>query len=149
MTFKEKVFTACIELLNEKIDYLNVSLNDLASGSENDAKSSAGDKHETARAMMQIEHEKLGRQREEFIRQKNELSQIDLKRKSEVLMKGSLLKTNQGYLFLAVPIGKIIVKSIPVIVLSPLSPLGQKLMGMKASEAVEVNGAKYIIEELE
>ncbi len=149
MSLKQKVYTACIELLNEKIEYLNTDLNDLAFGSENDAKSSAGDKHETARAMMQIEHEKLGNQREEFLRQKNEIASIDINRKSEKVTKGSLIKTNQGYLFLAVAIGKITVKGTSVIALSPLSPLGQKLIGMKVSDSVEMNGVKYKIEEVE
>ncbi len=149
MSLKHKVFAACLELLNEKIEYLNADLSDLAFGSENDAKSSAGDKHETARAMMQIEHEKLGNQREEFLRQKNEIASIDVNRKSEKVTKGSLVKTNQGYLLLAVAIGKITIKDVSVIVLSPLSPLGQKLIGLKVSDKTEVNGVKYKIEEVE
>jgi len=148
MSLKHNVFSSCIELLNEKIEYLNAALSDLAFGSENDAKSSAGDKHETARAMMQIEHEKIGNQREEFLRQKNEIASIDVNRKSEQVTKGSLIKTNHGYLFLAVAIGKITVKGTPVIALSPISPLGQKLIGLKATDNVEMNGVKYVIEEV-
>jgi transcription elongation GreA/GreB family factor len=33
-----------------------------------------------------------------------------------------------------------------VIALSPHSPLGQKLMGLKANDAVEMNGTRYKIE---
>jgi hypothetical protein len=149
MSLKQKVYSACLDLLNEKIEYLNAALSDLAFGSENDAKSSAGDKHETARAMMQIEHEKIGNQREEFLRQKNELVSIDVNRKSGEVIKGSLIKTNHGYLFLAVPIGKIDVKTESVIALSPVSPLGQKLIGLKKSDTAEINGVKYKIEGVE
>jgi transcription elongation GreA/GreB family factor len=149
MSLKQKVYDACLDLLNEKIEYLNTSLNDLAFGSENDAKSSAGDKHETARAMMQIEHEKIGRQREEFMRQKNEMASIDINRKSDQVTRGSFIKTNQGYLFLAIAIGKVMVKTTPVIVLSPISPIGQKLIGLKVSDSIEMNGIKYTIEEIE
>jgi transcription elongation GreA/GreB family factor len=149
MSLKQKIHTACMDLLNEKIEYLNAALSDLAFGSENDAKSSAGDKHETARAMMQIEHEKIGNQREEFLRQKNELASIDINRKSDEVTKGSLIKTNHGYLFLAVPVGKINIKSESVIALSPISPLGQKLIGLKKSDTAEMNGVKYKIEAVE
>jgi hypothetical protein len=148
MTLKQKVHAACLGLLNRKIDDLNAALNDLAHGSENDSKSSAGDKHETARAMMQIEHEKLGNQREEFLRQKSELTALDINKKSGHVVMGSLVKTNNGYLFLAVPIGRINIKSEPVIALSPASPLGQKLVGLKKSETAEMNGVRYVIEEI-
>src|SRR5439155_6549785 len=97
--------------------------------------------------MMQIEQEKHGNQRKEFLRQKNELASIDVNRKSEQVTRGSLIKTNQGYLFLAVAIGKIVVKGTSVIALSPLSPLGQKLVGLRASDTVEMNGVKYKVEE--
>ena len=148
LSFKQKIFSFCLDLLNEKINELNIALRDLKEGAENDAKSSAGDKHETARAMMQLEHDKIGNQREEFLRQKSELENIDINKKTSQVTKGSLLKTNLGFIFLAIPIGKINVDGVFVIVLSPQSPLGKKLIGLKTSEFAEINGMKYMIEEL-
>ena len=76
MNFKQKIFAACLASLDEKINSLKTSLLELEEGSENDTKSSAGDKHETARAMMQIEQEKLGKQLNELLEQKNSVEKI-------------------------------------------------------------------------
>ena len=57
MRLKEKVHAACLQLLTDKIKVIQDNLQGLTQGAENDNKSSAGDKHETARAMMQLEQE--------------------------------------------------------------------------------------------
>ncbi len=78
MTFKQKIYAHCCNLLDEKIRSLKSSLQELEEGSVNDTKSSAGDKHQTARAMMQIEQEKLGKQLNEVFEQKSVLEKIDI-----------------------------------------------------------------------
>lgn len=148
MIFKEKVFSTCTELLNTKIQQFKLSLHDLTQGAENDSKSSAGDKHETARAMMQLEHEKISKQLEETLLQKNELTKIEFISKATQVIKGSLIKTNHGYLFLSVAIGKITIDNTIVIVLSPQSPLGLKLMGLKKGETASINSTHYFIESI-
>ena len=134
-------------LLDERISALYAALNDLTEGAESDAKSSAGDKHETARAMMQIEHENISRQLDELLKEKNELSRIDMGT-GAVIAKGSLIKTNHRYIFLAVAMGKVMADGVPVIVLSPQSPLGKKLPGLAPGDAAEMNGMQYVIEEV-
>ena len=148
MTFKNNVYEACIQQLVDKIAYLQAALNDLTEGAENDAKSSAGDKHETSRAMMQIEHEKISKQLSDTLLQKSNIEQIDLTFKSPTIGTGSLLKTNKGYLFMSAALGKINVNGKDVITLSMQSPLGQKLAGLKTGSLTEINGTQYIIEEV-
>jgi hypothetical protein len=53
-----------------------------------------------------------------------------------VISKGSLVRTNRGIIFLAVALGKISVGSVDVITLSPRSPLGSKLLGLKPGDSV-------------
>ena len=149
MLFKQKVFDCCMKLLDDKISNLQVVLNDLKSGVENDSKSSAGDKHETAQAMMQLEHEKISRQLDELLNQKNSLTKIDLKILSDKIISGSLIKTNKMFLFLSMPIGKIIVDEKPVMIFSPQSPLGIKMLGKKIGDSVEMNNVIYKIEKIE
>lgn len=148
MSFKQNVYSTCVNLLNEKISSLRNSLSELETGAENDNKSSAGDKHETARAMMQIEQEKLGKQLNDSILQFTELEKIGPSTSSAVVTKGSLLETNQGFLFLSVALGKINVGGRSVVVLSPQSPLGIKLIGLGVNDVAEINGTKYVIEVL-
>ena len=148
MQFKEKVFATCLQLLDTKIQALQNTLQELAEGAISDGKSSAGDKHETARAMMKLEQEKISKQLTEVLAQKTILEKIDYTVKSTQIIKGSLIKTNKGYLFLSVALGKINIEGMDVIILSPQSPLGLKLMGLTAKSTVEINTTTYRVEEL-
>lgn len=143
---KIKIYTACLNYLNLKINQFELSLLDLTQGAQNDSKSSSGDKHETARAMMQIEYEKIGIQLKEANLQKEELERINPESSSKKVTKGSLIKTNKGLLFLSVAIGKISVETNDVIVLSPQSPLGKKLQNLSIGNSAEMNGTTYTIE---
>ena len=148
-SLKAHVHTACQLLLVDKIRELRSELDDLQEGAENDAKSSAGDKHETARAMMQTEHARIGQLLSETIHQKNTLDQLDPLQHASSVVPGSLIKTQRGWFYLSIPIGKTSVDDTLVTALSPLSPLGSQLMNKRTGETAEVNGTKYIIEEIQ
>ncbi|MEO8761205.1 MAG: hypothetical protein ABI448_09950 [Bacteroidia bacterium] len=148
MQLKQKVYAACLQLVNDKIQSFQNTLNDLSEGAKNDSKSSAGDKHETARAMMQLEQEKISKQLDEVLLQKNILQKVDIEVKSTHIQNGSLIKTNKGYLFLSIALGKINVDKTDVIVLSAASPLGIKLMGLQINALIEINTTKYSVEEI-
>lgn len=148
MNLKQKIYFRCLDLVNEKIIEMQNSLIELGEGAKNDSKSSAGDKHETARAMMQIEQEKIGKQLNEALEQKNVLKKINALVVSNKITKGSLVKTNKGVLFISAALGKVVIDDITIIALSPQSPLGMKLMGLKINDSTEINGVKYSIESI-
>lgn len=148
MNFKQKVYGQYLESVNDKISLIRSALNDLKESSSNETKSTAGDKHETALAMLQIEQKNVSRQLKEALDQKVLLEQINPTVKRTEAGSGSLLKTNKGYLFLSIALGKIIVDGIAIIAISPRSPLGQKLMGLKENDAAEINGIEYVIERI-
>jgi hypothetical protein len=148
MQLKQKIHAACLNVVDKKIQALQNTLQELGEGALSDGKSSAGDKHETARAMMQLEQEKISKQLDELIAQKTVLQKIDATLKSAQITKGSLIKTNKGYLFLSIALGKIMVNGIEIIILSPQSPLGLKLMGLQVKSSVDINAVTYLIEEV-
>jgi hypothetical protein len=120
----------------------------LTEDSKNDAKGSAGDKHETALSMMHIEQEKLNRKLREVLEQKIVLDKIDSTTIAKTIIVGSLVKANGIYLYLSVALPKISVEGINIIALSPQSPLGNKLIGMQVNHAFEINTTQYIIQEI-
>jgi transcription elongation GreA/GreB family factor len=124
---------------------LGNSINAIEEAIQNETKSTAGDKHETSRAMMQLEREKLGNQLKELSSQKTELERIDISLFSEKVVKGSLVKTDKGSFFIAIALGK---TDTGVYVISPQSPLGNKLMGLKQNDKAEINGTTYLIKEI-
>ncbi|MNE63563.1 hypothetical protein D3C80_1589190 [compost metagenome] len=121
----------------------------LTEDSKNDAKGSAGDKHETALSMMHIEQEKLNHKLKEVLSQKSVLDKIDSNTIAETIIVGSLVKANGIYLYLSVALPKISIEGTNVIALSPQSPLGNKLMGNEVGFSFEINTTKYTIESVE
>ena len=148
MTLKQKIFNHYLQVLNEKIASLQQVLNDLKESGANETKSTAGDKHETALAMLQIEQANTRAQLKEVVDQKNVFERIDPTLSPVGVVMGSLIKTNRGYLFFSIGAGKAVVDENPVIALSPNSPLGKKLMGLKAGDTAEINNVQYIIESI-
>ena len=117
----------------------------LTEDSKNDAKSSAGDKHETALSMMHIEQEKLNRKLAEILEQKAVLDKINPELFSPKIVLGSLVKTNEMLLYIAAALPKISIDGKSIIAVSPQSPLGAKLLGNEVGFAFEINGTHYII----
>ena len=146
MTFKQKIYQQYVQLVQDKIDVFKDMIVALTEDSKNDAKGSAGDKHETALSMMHIEQEKLNTKLKEVLTQKAVLDKIDSNTIADTIILGSLVKANGIYLYLSLALPKINVDGMNVIALSPQSPLGDKLMGNKVGFTFEINTTKYIIE---
>ena len=149
MTFKQKIHHYYLQQVQDKIDVLRDMIGELTEDSKNDAKGSAGDKHETALSMMHIEQEKHNRKLREILEQKAVLDKIDAAATAETIIVGSLVKANGIYLYLSVALPKINIEGINVIALSPQSPLGNKLLGNAVGFKFEINGTKYLIENIE
>jgi len=146
MTFKEKIHSHYLQLVQDRIDVFRDMILALTEDSKNDAKGSAGDKHETALSMMHIEQEKLNRKLKECLDQKAILEKIDPLVQSKKISLGSLVKANGIYLYVSLALPKITVGEFSVIALSPQSPLGEKLMGNEAGFSFEINKTFYVVE---
>jgi len=149
MTNKQKIYNYYLQLVNDKVSRLQQVLADLKESGSNETKSTAGDKHETALAMLQIEQANTRGQLNDALAQKALLEKINPSLSASVIVNGSLVNTNRGYLYLSVALGKAVIENKAVIALSPQSPLGQKLMGLSVSDVAEINGNRYIIESIE
>lgn len=53
------------------------------------------------------------------------------------------------YLYLSAALPKIAIDGINVIALSPQSPLGNKLMGNEVGFQFEINGTRYLVENVD
>lgn len=145
---KQKTYNHYLQLVNNKVKMLQIILADLKESGSNETKSTAGDKHETALAMLQIEQANTRAQLEEVLLQKTALEKINPLLSATSIRNGSLVKTNRGYLFVSTGLGKAKIEGIEIIALSPQSPLGQKLIGLTVTDVVEINSNKYVIESI-
>ena len=149
MKLKRKIYNHYLAMVQRKVAMLQMVLNDLKASGANETKSTAGDKHETALAMLQIEQANTRAQLQEVLNQQAALEKINPDLSADCVLNGSLIKTNRGYLFMSVALGKSVVDGVAVIALSPQSPLGKKLMGLKVGETAEINNTGYLIENIE
>lgn len=147
-TLKHKVLNYYKQQTEDRIDTFRDMIAELTTDAANDAKGSAGDKHETALSMMHLEQEKLNHKLGEFITQKGILDRINPDAKTTKVAVGSLVKANAMYLFVSTALPKITIEGINIIALSPQSPLGAKLIGMEKGFEFEISGTKYLIEEI-
>lgn len=144
--FKEKLLEQCKFLLDRKIELISFAMDELRTSMENETKSSVGDKHETSRARMQSDHEKLAWQLDELKGQYELLNKVDLEKGTEVISNQNLVVTNKGLFFIVIPLGKVELEEKTVFVISPVSPLGKKMIGLKIADSVRVNETEYRID---
>jgi transcription elongation GreA/GreB family factor len=146
MTFKQQVLLRYKELVQDRIDVFQDMISGLTIDAQNDAKGSAGDKHETALSMMHLEQEKLNHKLKEILEQKSILDKIDASSTHQKVALGSLVQANGMLLFISTALPKITVGDNNIFALSPQSPLGSKLIGNSVGHSFNMNGKAYKIE---
>lgn len=131
---REELIFTYVELIQSKIAQTLQMINDLSEGAQNDAKSSAGDKHETSLAMMHLEQEKLNRKLEEYYQQIQILNRMKHLLPSLNIKEGSLIETTSYYFVIGVALPQIKFKNKITFGLSLQAPLAQILKGKKCGD---------------
>lgn len=124
-------------------------ISDLAQDAQNDAKGSAGDKHETALSMMHLEQEKLNQKLVEVIEQKNVVDKIDADAIHTKIALGSLVQTNGMLFYISSALPKISIDDKIIIAVSPESPLGSQLLGKSPGDEIIINTNRFQIKFIE
>lgn len=125
------ILQSCKAHVQTQIQLLRASMDELALAAESESKSTAGDKHETGRAMLQLEQEKTGKQLQETEQRFLELQKIPGDAFTEVVSTGAFVRTTQGSFYIASAIGKITCEGKEIMVISPVSPLARAMMGRR------------------
>ena len=146
---KQQILLRYKELIQDRIDVFQDMISGLTIDAQNDAKGSAGDKHETALSMMHLEQEKLNHKLKEILEQKAILDKIYASAVHQKVALGSLVQTNELLLFISAALPKISLDDKTIFALSPQSPLGSQLMGNKVGYEFELQGKKYSIKSVE
>ena len=147
-TFKLKVKESCEGMLQKKIKLLLDEEKSAKASAESDTKSSMGDKHETAREMLQQEREQIGKRIAESEKLLADLLRMNENKSSDLIQPGSLVKCAIGWIYLTVSLGSIVVEDQKVNVISQESPFGKLIANKKKGDEVIMNGKKILIEEV-
>jgi transcription elongation GreA/GreB family factor len=148
LNLRERLYAACSSHLEERINSLLKEIKDLEQALRNEAKSSAGDKYETGREMINAELHKLGLQLESFRKMKLNLGRIALNKPSDTVAPGAVVKTTAGNYYLAVPAGEITVDGKKYYTLGIQAPFAQAMLGKSVGESISWNDRSFEILEL-
>lgn len=149
MTLKKKLKEICLERLNDKIDAFQSMVDELSVDAQNDAKSSAGDKHETALSMMHLEQENISNKIKENLEIRDIISRIDADKVSEKVEFGSVVKINSVMLFFSAALPKVIVDGQSVLAVSVDAPIAKELLGKKLNDTFIFNNCEFKVNYLE
>lgn len=145
---KDELFKHCLHYVEECINTAQLAIEDAQSSANDDTKSSAGDKFETGREMMQQEIDRNRKQLEEAKKMSLTLEQIENYQVSEIVHSGSLVITNFGKFYISISRGQIQVDGINYFAISAISPIGLKLMRQKVGYEFDFNGKPFVIESI-
>lgn len=140
---KQKLYQLCTDVIKQRIENAKQALSEIQEATENETKSSAGDKYETSREMMQQETDRSMQMLNEAKKQLVVLNSISGNGSHEIADTGSLVKTDKGSFYLSVSAGTLNLGSDKYFAVSVQSPVGVKLKGKKPGEHFELNGARY------
>ena len=148
MTIKKELYNLCLEFTNSRLQTIQKTIVEIQESLTSETKSSAGDKHETGRAMLQLEREKAGNQLAEIIKIKETLSRIDIKKSRKTVGLGSVIYTTKANYYLAISAGELNLNSVDFYAISPSTPIGQLLIGKTVGDEIVFRNQNFKIKKL-
>jgi transcription elongation GreA/GreB family factor len=145
LSVKQKAKAACLEKLKIRMQVCHKQLNQIQEDLANETKSSAGDKYETGRAMLQIEREKLGNQLAKLEKLEQVLFSISTEQEHAKIQLGSLVQTSQFNYFISVSLGEISVDEISFYAISKQTPIAEQLLGKEIGKQVNFRNQTFEI----
>ncbi|MTI22895.1 3-oxoacyl-ACP synthase [Fulvivirga sp. RKSG066] len=147
-TLKKSLHEACLDFVNNRIKNAEEAIVSAQESANEETKSSSGDKFETGRAMMQREVENLSVQLTEARKLEEILINMNPTINHDSVSKGAVVKTTMGNYYISVSAGKISLDEGDFFAITPASPIGQAMSGMKEGDSFEWNSKKITIKEI-
>ena len=148
--FKTKLYQRCMEFVLQRIDTAETALKQAQEASNDDTKSSAGDKFETTREMMQQDiarNKNLLFDGQQNLQLLTSLESVPVS--GDTVRNGSLVYTSKGIFYISISAGQLHVDEKLVFAISAASPIGQLLIGKKAGESFSFNQNEYTIKDIQ
>lgn len=149
MTVKEKLYKHCFNEVKKRLHTIELTISSNQKALESETKSSAGDKHETGRAMLQLEMEKAGQQLANIKQMQETLAKINVDKPAAIAHLGSVIYTDTINYFLAISCGQLTVANKKFFAVSVSSPIGKILLGKKQHDVFTFKGKPIQITKIE
>lgn len=149
MNTKQVLYNMCQEYVNNRLETIKSTINDIEQGLISETKSSAGDKHETGRAMLQLEREKAGQQLAEVQKLQELLQKIDLEKQFTKVALGSIVETSGLNYFIAISSGELTINDKKYYAISPVTPIAKQLLSKKVGDSIHFRSSTFVINKIE
>lgn len=137
-----------VDKITKDLQELKGQVLDLQNELKNDTKSTAGDKHETSRAMNQIEQENIGKRIHETELNLQQLMKLDPLQSMSSAQMGALLQTTMGNLYLGVSLGNIQWEQQSIFCISFNAPIAKVLLHLKEGESFSWQNNTYTLTQI-
>jgi hypothetical protein len=138
----------CLQQLQARLAVATQLVLRAQDSANNEGKSSAGDKYETARSMGQLEKQMYQNQEQQIRNELAAASATDIYIHSPRVTKGSLIFTAELIIFVCAGLGKQVVDNATIFFISADAPLFGILRGKSVGENFTLNKLSYTITEL-
>ncbi|TKC62527.1 3-oxoacyl-ACP synthase [Pedobacter hiemivivus] len=145
---KENLYQLCLKFIEQRIETAETALKQAREASNDDTKSSAGDKYETSREMMQQDIDRNKRLLIDAEDNRKVLESIGHTSVTDSIRGGSLVYTNQGIFYISISAGQLLSEGKTVFAISAASPIGKLMLGKKKKDSFDFNGKTYLIEDI-
>ncbi|MBS1947473.1 MAG: hypothetical protein JST47_06865 [Bacteroidetes bacterium] len=148
IAYKIKLKAFCKELIERRIEVDKQAIENAREITNQEEKSSVGDKYETARAMGQLEQDMFARQLALNIKELSALQSIDVSNVHQEIMAGSFVQCEGAAFFIAAGLGKQTFGNEKILFLSPNAPLAKALLRKKAGDGFSLDAKRTAIIEV-
>ena len=142
---KKELIDYCTSFIENQINHVQAVINSAKESAQNESKSSAGDKHETGKSLLQLEQENNAILLQKMMTQKPVIQLLKDHKISETISLGSLIETNLGVYYIALGIGLVNLNDKKYFVISPSAPVGKLFIGKKVGDEVTFNNKNITI----
>lgn len=149
MNIKQNLYNLCLKFIDARLLTVKHTISDIQNSLQSETKSSAGDKHETGRAMLQLEREKAGQQLAEIEKQKQILNKINVESQHQKVALGSVVETTQANYFIALSAGEIVADSTSYFAISSATPIAQLLLTKAVGDTVQFRENTFTITKIQ
>ena len=147
-TIKEALYNQCFDYVATRMQAAQQGIDEATQAAKDETKSSAGDKYETGREMMQQETDRNMAQLNEANKLKVALNKINISSVTNKADVGSLVVTDNGNFYIAISAGMLTVNDDKYFAVSPVSPIGMMLRGQKEGGEFKLNDKIYHVKQV-
>jgi len=148
MDIKKALYKYCQDFVANRLYTVQCTISEIQESLLSETKSSAGDKHQTGRAMLQLEREKAGQQLAEVQKLQEALLKIDPSTRHSKVSLGSAIYTTKHNYFIAISAGEFKIHNTTFFAISPATPIAKLVLGKQKNAAISFRSSTFVITEV-